>query len=192
MENEVQNELLEFFKTLANAERLRITGLLALEPMSAPELARRLGMQPALVLRHLERLQGLGLLRSDSPAAPDEPIGNACLSLDTAALEAMSKRILAGSRPRFAASEQSGDEFERKVLRDYLTADGALKSIPTQEKKLLPVLRHLAQSFQPGTRYPEKEVNAILKRFHPDTPALRRYLVDHKLLAREQGEYWKV
>jgi len=35
-------------------------------------------------------------------------------------------------------------------------------------------------------------VNAILKRFHPDTPALRRYLVDHKLLAREQGEYWKV
>jgi len=147
MDNEVQHELLEFFKTLANAERLRITGMLALEPMSAPELARRLGMQPVLVLRHLERLQGLGLLRSDSPVAPDEPIGKACLSLDTAALDAMSKRILAGSRPRFAADEQSGDEFERKVLRDYLTADGALKSIPTQEKKLLAVLRHLAQSF---------------------------------------------
>lgn len=192
MENEVQNELLEFFKALSNADRLRIVGQVALEPVTVPELARRLNMQPMALLKHLGHLLHVGIVRSNRPYDPQEPIGEGPLSLDAAALEAMTKRILAGSRPRYEAGEQSGDEFERKMLRDYLTADGALKSIPSQEKKLLPILRHIAQSFQEGTRYPEKEVNAILKRFNPDTPALRRYLVDHKLLAREQGEYWKV
>jgi DNA-binding transcriptional ArsR family regulator len=193
METETQNqELLEFFKTLANADRLRIVGLLSIEPLAAPELARRLGLQPMAALRHLERLQSLGIVRQAGAGAPDETIGGAPLSLDTAALEAMSKRMLAGSRPRFAAGEQSGDEFDRKVLRDYMTADGALKSIPSQEKKLIVVLRHLAQAFEPDRRYAEKDVNAILKRYHPDTPALRRSLVDHGLLARSQGEYWKV
>lgn len=192
MENEQQNELMDFFKALANADRLRILGQLALEPLTVPELARRLNMQPMALLKHLGHLLHLGIVRSDRPYDPQEPIGQGPLSLDTAALEAMSKRILAGSRPSFEAGEQTGDEFDRKVLRDYLTADGALKSIPSQEKKLLAVLRHIAQAFEAGKRYPEKEVNAILKRFNPDTPALRRNLVDHQLLAREQGEYWKV
>ena len=39
--------------------------------------------------------------------------------------------------------------------------------------KLLVVLDHLAQSFEPGRTYPEKDVNEILGDFHPDYAALR-------------------
>ena len=40
------------------------------------------------------------------------------------------------------------------------------------------VLDHLVRVFEPGVRYPEREVNALLAVWHPDTAALRRYLVD--------------
>ena len=34
-------------------------------------------------------------------------------------------------------------------------------------------------------------VNLILAQVHPDTAALRRYLVDEGILDRERGEYWR-
>jgi hypothetical protein len=50
------------------------------------------------------------------------------------------------------------------------------------------------QVFEPGARYPEKQVNEILSRFNEDTARLRRNLVDFKLMARQGGggEYWRV
>ena len=47
-------------------------------------------------------------------------------------------------------------------------------------------------SFEPGVRYPEREVDAVLRAWHDDHAALRRYLVDEALLARENGVYWRV
>src|ERR687894_228916 len=53
------------------------------------------------------------------------------------------------------------------------------------------VLEHLVRVFEPGVRYPEREVNALLAVWHPDVAALRRYLVDEGLLTREAGVYWR-
>jgi hypothetical protein len=78
-----------------------------------------------------------------------------------------------------------------RVLRNFLTADGRLHTIPTKHAKLLVVLDHIAQSFEPGRSYPEAEVNAIIERFHPDYAALRRYLVDNQFLTREDNVYWR-
>jgi len=83
------------------------------------------------------------------------------------------------------------DEDDRKVLGHFLTADGRLSTIPTKRSKLLVVLDHLSQSFEPGRQYPEKEVNEILERFHPDYAALRRYLVEDQFLTREESVYWR-
>jgi hypothetical protein len=82
----------------------------------------------------------------------------------------------------------SGDD---RVLRHFLDDDGRLHTIPSKRAKLLVVLDHLAQSFEPGRRYPEAEVNAMLERFHPDYVALRRYLVENHFLTREAGVYWR-
>jgi len=78
-----------------------------------------------------------------------------------------------------------------RVLRNFLTGDGRLHTIPTKHAKLLVVLDHMAQSFEPGRSYPEAEVNAIIERFHPDYAALRRHLVDNQFLTREDAVYWR-
>ena len=69
--------------------------------------------------------------------------------------------------------------------------DGRLVIMPSKRGKLLPVLDHLAQEFEPGRSYPEAEVNGVLERYHEDFAALRRYLVDEGFLSREAGVYWR-
>jgi hypothetical protein len=178
-----ESELLEFFKTMANADRLKIAGLLGVEPLSAVGLVDRLKIKPAAIVNHLERLSALGLVRQDG----------VLYALDVAALEAMTRRVLAGSRPRVSPDDFEGEAYERKVLSDFISADGRLKSIPSQEKKLQVVLEHIAKAFKPGAHYTEKEVNGILMGFYANTAFLRRYLVDKGLLARSQDgrDYWR-
>ena len=80
---------------------------------------------------------------------------------------------------------------QQQVLSHFLTEDGRLHTIPSKYAKLLVVLDHLSQSFEPGRTYPEAEVNQILTRFHPDFAALRRYLVENGFLTREDNVYWR-
>lgn len=80
------------------------------------------------------------------------------------------------------------------VLRAFLDQDGALTAIPTKIAKRLVVLDLLAQQFDPGVHYSEAEVNAVLRAYHPDVAALRRYLVEEGFLDRRAGsapEYWR-
>jgi hypothetical protein len=76
-----------------------------------------------------------------------------------------------------------------KVVRTFLR-DGRLVSIPAKPRKrelLLPVI--LDRCFPDDRDYEEKEVNMRLALLHPDVAALRRYLVDGRLMSREGGIY---
>jgi len=192
MDEQEQNQLLlEFFKTLANAERLKIVGLLAVEPAEVSQIAMRLGMPHEAVLRGLERLDEMNLIQSAGDDRIDLRQANKSYRLNTQAVNELSRRVLSGGRPKAKPEDFDGEAYERKVLSDFMTADGKLKALPAQEKKLLVVLRHLVQAFQPGERYTEKQVNEILRRYHIDTADLRRYMVDNKLLERSEGVYWR-
>ncbi|MEV8636467.1 DUF2087 domain-containing protein [Streptosporangium sp. NPDC051023] len=79
---------------------------------------------------------------------------------------------------------------EEKVLQAFLV-EGRLRAIPTRREKQLVVLNYIVQVFEPGIRYPEKEVDVALRAFHDDYAALRRYLVDDGLLSRENNVYWR-
>ncbi|MDP1793890.1 MAG: DUF2087 domain-containing protein [Acidimicrobiales bacterium] len=70
---------------------------------------------------------------------------------------------------------------------------GRLVAIPTRRGKRLPVLDRLAQEFEPGVYYDERDVNDVLRAFHPDVAALRRYLVEEGFLDRTAGgfSYWR-
>ncbi|WP_151081637.1 DUF2087 domain-containing protein [Nocardioides cynanchi] len=81
--------------------------------------------------------------------------------------------------------------MDEGVLRNFLGEDGRLTTIPAKHAKLLVVLDHLAQEFEPGRTYPEAEVNEVLARFHPDYAALRRYLVENDFMTREHNVYWR-
>jgi hypothetical protein len=54
------------------------------------------------------------------------------------------------------------------------------------------ILAWLAQHFDPDRRYHEAEVNQILQTRHWDSATLRRELVGYRMLAREQGIYWRL
>jgi hypothetical protein len=77
-----------------------------------------------------------------------------------------------------------------QVLGTFVEA-GRLTAIPAQRKKRMVVLGWLAEEFQPGRRYEESEVNAIIARRHPDFATLRRFLIDEELLQRSRGAYWR-
>jgi hypothetical protein len=79
---------------------------------------------------------------------------------------------------------------QQKVLNAFVR-EGRLVSIPTAAGKRAVVLDWLAQEFEPGKRYTEAMVNLMLGQRHPDTAALRRYLVDGEFLSRESGIYWR-
>jgi hypothetical protein len=79
--------------------------------------------------------------------------------------------------------------FDAKVLRAFVSA-GRLQDIPAQEKKRLVVLRWVRERCFPEARdYPEREVNERLASLHEDTAALRRYLVESRLMSRSSGIY---
>ena len=69
--------------------------------------------------------------------------------------------------------------------------NGRLEQMPAKRSRRLVVLDQVAGRFEPGHRYPEREVNDVLRTFWPDYAALRRYLVDEGFLDRADGVYWR-
>lgn len=91
-----------------------------------------------------------------------------------------------GSRPSLDTVEESNADVVARFIKD-----GRLVIVPSKRSKLLLVLDHIVQEFEPGRTFPEAEVNEVLLRYHDDYAALRRYLVDEGFLSREAGVYWR-
>lgn len=182
------DELLNFFKTLADANRLKIVGVLAQRPATGEQLAEMLNLHPSTVSHHIGRLIKAGLV-----SARAEGYYN-LYYLETKELENMSKRLLERETLPALSAEVDMDAFDRKVIKAFITPEGRLKDFPAQQKKFETILRYVVQAFEPGVRYSEKQVNEILQRYHQDTARLRRSLVDAGLMAREGGggEYWRI
>jgi predicted transcriptional regulator len=179
-------QLLTFFKALADANRLKIVGLLAQQPYSVEELAALLNLRPPTVSHHLKMLSEAGLV-----SARAESYYNV-YQLESGALENIVKNLGIQDRLPSMAAEVDLEAYDRKVLRDILLPDGRLKVIPAQRKKREVILRHILKEFQPGVHYTEKEVNEILVRFHDDSATLRREMISYKMMKRAEGEYWRI
>lgn len=179
-------ELLPFLKALADANRLKIIGLLAREELNVEQLADILNLRPSTVSHHLSRLSEAGLV-----SARSESYYN-IYRLESQALEDLAKRLLQHESLKPVAAEIDADAYDRKVIRDFTFPDGRIKAIPTQRKKIDAILRYVLPAFEPGVRYSEKQVNEILSRYYQDTATLRRELVDSQILSRQSsgGEYW--
>lgn len=182
------DELLTFFKALADANRLKIVGLLARQPYTVEQLAAILGLGASTVSHHLSKLSEAGLVTATAQSYYN------IYRLETSKVEEMARQLIPPSTIPIAMAEVDASAYDRKVVNDYLLPDGHIKTIPAQQKKLLIVLRFIVQAFEPGKRYSEKSVNEILSRFHADTASLRRELVGYKLMAREGGggAYWRI
>ena len=183
----MSEELVAFFKALADANRLKIVGLLAQQPYSVEELAALLELKPSTVSHHLARLAEIGLV-----SARTESYYNV-YQLDEKALEAKSRNLFSQENLAASVADVDADAYDNKVVKDYIRKDGSLKTIPAQRKKLEAVLRYVVKAFEVNKRYSEKKVNEILSGYHADTASLRRELVGYGLMKREGGggEYWR-
>lgn len=83
----------------------------------------------------------------------------------------------------------------KDIVINFLDEQGKIKIWPAKHDKKLSVLRYLADKFEYGRFYREKEVNAIIEAWHTfsDFHLLRRELVDHQLLCRvrDGSKYWR-
>jgi excisionase family DNA binding protein len=79
-----------------------------------------------------------------------------------------------------------------KVLRAFLDDDGRLRSIPVASAKRAVILEYLADHLEAGRTYRERELNAVLRRFHDDVATLRRELVGAKLVVRTTAGVYKL
>ena len=162
---------------LADPVRLKVVAALALGAGTIEEVARASELPLKEVALAARRLARAGLVRRDGHA----------LELLTARFGEVA-RAAAEAAPR--PEPLSEDPAEDAVLSAFVR-DGRLVTIPAQQSKRRVVLEHLVRVFDVGVRYPEREVNALLAVWHPDVAALRRYLVDERLLSREAGLYWR-
>jgi DNA-binding transcriptional ArsR family regulator len=170
----------ELVGLLADDDRRKVVAALVLGASSRAEIADASGLDLRQLVKALNRLVGAGLVLEER----DE-----YLLLEAAF--AFAARAVAATRPRPALDEH-GDAppDEARVLRAFVR-DGRMTSIPSAWGKRRVVLEWLAQRFEPGLRYSEAQVNLSLMQVHPDTAALRRYLVDDGFLSRDHGEYWR-
>jgi predicted transcriptional regulator len=180
-------ELVTFFKALADKNRLKIVGLLAEKPYSVEELATLLDLKPPTISHHLAKLVDVGLVKSRSESY------YSIYQLDHDTLNEKTRSMFSRQELSTVVSEVDAGAYDKKVIKDYARRNGSLKTLPAQRKKLEAILRYVVKAFEIGKGYSEKQVNQILARYHEDTATLRRELVGYGLMQREGGggEYWR-
>jgi len=182
---EDNNEMLDFVKALAHADRLKIVGILAQKPACVAEIAESLSLPTRQVFNHLAFLEHVGLVHKK-----DE-----LYELNTDGLETLSRRQFEGKRMAYNP-DLDLEKDRQKILATFLNADGTIRQVPnsrTLAVKFRVVLEYIQAAFEPGMVYTEKEVKTILRRFNEDVSGLRRDLIDVGMLSRERdgSKYWR-
>ena len=183
----MSEELVTFFKALADANRLKIVGLLSQQPYSVEQLAAILDLRPSTVSHHLSKLADAGLVSARADSYYN------VYQLEEEKLQ-QTRSLFSQQELATVVEDVDLNAYDRKVVEDYSLPDRRLKTIPAQRRKREAVLRYVVKAFEPGVYYSEKQINEILARYHEDTATLRRELVGYGLMDREDGgeEYWRV
>src|SRR5262245_38869707 len=143
-------------------------------------MAEALAMPLKRLRSHLSRLANAGVIRLE----PDRRT----YRVDVETLRQAAE--LVGPPREAGLALGAATEDEEHVLKTFFRR-GRLTVIPTKQSKRRIVLERIALEFEPGRRYGEPEVNAIVGAFFTDHAALRRYLVDEGFLDRDHGVYWR-
>lgn len=176
------SRLVSFHKALGDTTRIRIISLLKKGPLHGQAIAEKLGLKPPTITHHMTKLREVGLIKERRDR------NTLYFHLDEQKLSAMAAAITTiGSEER---SEWSLHEQEsHDIIRNFVTEDGKLKTLPAQRKKKMIVLAHYAKELQVGRTYTEAEINEYIKRFYDDYATVRREFVMNHFMHREQNKY---
>jgi hypothetical protein len=161
------------------AQRRAILQLLSEKRRTLVEVVSALGCRRDEAHKHLRRLVDAGLV--EELVTADRVVAYSLApGADVADLD----------RAHETKAQRTAESEAEHVLANYLV-DGRLKAIPASAKRKLPILVWLLEQFEPARRYPEREVNALLGRYHEDYALLRRALIDLRFMFRAEGYYWR-
>jgi hypothetical protein len=168
----------DYLRLVADPVRLALLGSAARGSIDAASIADDLAIPLRRITKEVGKLVEAGLLTEE-------------LTLDRRQLREIARALpqAAEMDPGIVAGPWTDEES--RVLSRFFSGS-RLVGIPSQRSKRTLVLDRLAQEFEPGRRYTEREVNGIIQVFHPDYATLRRYLVDGGFLGRADGAYWRV
>lgn len=162
---------------LAEPDRRRIVAALILSSGDLADVTERAGLETKGAVDALDRLINAGLVELGSDGT-------------YVVVEALFKAAARSDRTGLAQDGRGSDDDADPVLARSFD-EGRLVHLPRKRSKRLLVLDRLAQEFEPGRHYSEREVNQILRTFDGDVATLRRYLVDERFLDRAEGAYWR-
>jgi hypothetical protein len=163
-------------KVILDEDRLAVLGLVALRPHTFRELVDVLLDRRIPPARHVPQLVEAGLLKQTEDQS---------YVLNTAQVQQWKRELFA--RPQLPKPET----LEEQVMATFVRA-GQIIKYPVQHPKRMVLLHWLTTHFEFGRSYSEAEVNEILAGHSEDHATLRRYLVDHQLMARDHGIYTRV
>ena len=189
MENtDHSEELLNFFKALADQNRLKIIGILAEAPHSVEDIADLLDVSSSTASHHLAKLTKAGLIS----AVPQGHYYQYSLNSDV--LQEMSQRILSSEVLPALRKDISPLSYEEKVFKTFLDEEGKILAFPKSEKKFSVIIQHVFKAFESGRMYTGKEVDEIISGYSDDTASIRRAFIEYHLMERSKDgtQYWTI
>lgn len=162
---------------LADDDRRKVFAAVELGAGSLDAVVDATGLTRAAAVTALGRLVHLGVVVE----------GAGTLAVLGAAFQAAARQALA--RPR--STEHDDAPAALRAVLSAFVKDGRITALPAAAGRRTVLLDWLVQDFEPGRRFTEQQVNAIIAKRHADTAALRRYLVDAGFLDRADGLYWR-
>ena len=183
--NEMQEEsALRLFKCLGDKTRLQILKSLAKEDMYVELLSERIGLTPATISFHLKKLEEAGAVFSRKEQY------YTVYSLNRKTFMTSMLEIISEASAEEDEQQKREEAYRRKVVESFFEY-GKLKSIPAQRKKERIVLEKIAEDFENGKSYQEKEINDIILKYNEDYCTIRRDMISERILERKDGIYKK-
>ena len=177
-----QENAVKLFKCLSDTSRLRIVQSLTKGEMYTELLSERLELTPSTVSFHMKKLEDAGLVVSRKEQY------YTVYSLNRKVLEQSVYEVVT-SEPAGADEQQKREEeYRSKVIKSFFEY-GRLVSIPVQRKKKLICYEKIAERFEIGRVYEEKEVNEIITPIHEDYCTIRRDMIGEGIFKREGTKY---
>ena len=170
-------EPFDLLKATVDPVRLAVLGDAAQGTMSIDRVAERLDVPRREVAEAVGYLRTAGFIDDQG-------------DLVVEAIRTVARSIPSDPAPDAGAIDGPWTEAEAEVLARFFEG-GRLTRIPTNRRKRLLVLDKIAQEFEPGRRYAERDVSFTIQLIYPDYAAIRRYLIDEGFMDRADGAYWR-
>ena len=174
-------EKLELLKLLADETRLEILNILLKEDSYVEKIACELSLTPATICYHLKKMESAGVVN--------------CSRSQFYIIYSLNREIF--DKPLFELIKKdeeivdTEEKYKKEVVSNFFKY-GRLTQIPTQRKKREIVLAEILKQFDFDREYGEKEVNAIILRYHEDFCTIRREMIAFGMMTRDHEIYKRV